>query len=202
MFNEFDPDMTALVLIDVQVGNLRLLQDAASNPALSNAVKLAEAAKILDLPVVMTSSQEEQVQGRVAPELQRALPEAFACRIRRTGAVNAWTDPDFRAAIQETGRTQLLIAGVTADAGLVLTSIGAVRDGFEVQAVLDASGSAPETSEYTSRRRMEYEGVELTTTNAIIAELAQDWSTPQGAELAKLTFAQAKPPGVFGRFGT
>jgi hypothetical protein len=45
--------------------------------------------------------------------------------------------------------------------------------------------------EEMSRRRMERAGVVLTTTNTIIAELVQDWSSPQGSELVMLLIATA-----------
>ena len=56
---------------------------------------------------------------------------------------------------------------------------------------MDASGSSYEIQEDMSRRRMERAGVVLTTTNTIIAELVQDWSTPEGMELVKLLVATA-----------
>jgi hypothetical protein len=40
-----------------------------------------------------------------------------------------------------------------------------------------------------ARSRMERAGVVLTTTNTAIAELVQDWSTPQGSELIQLLIA-------------
>lgn len=54
---------------------------------------------------------------------------------------------------------------------------------------LDASGSSYEVQENLARRRMEHAGVVLTTTNTAIAELVQDWSTPQGSELIQLLIA-------------
>jgi len=54
---------------------------------------------------------------------------------------------------------------------------------------LDASGSSYEVQEELARRRMEAAGVVLTTTNTVIAELVQDWSTPQGSELIQLLIA-------------
>ena len=68
-------------------------------------------------------------------------------------------------------------------------SMSAMDAGLEVQAVMDASGSSYEIQEDMSRRRMERAGVVLTTTNTIIAELVQDWSTPEGMELVKLLVA-------------
>jgi hypothetical protein len=56
-------------------------------------------------------------------------------------------------------------------------------------AVLDASGSSYEVQENLACRRMEHAGVVLTTTNTVIAELVQDWSTPQGSELIQLLIA-------------
>jgi hypothetical protein len=55
--------------------------------------------------------------------------------------------------------------------------------------VLDASGSSYEVQETLARQRMEHAGVALTTTNTAIAELVQDWSTPQGSELIQLLIA-------------
>lgn len=86
------------------------------------------------------------------------------------------------------------MAGVTTDVCLIYPAISAVRDGYNVQAVLDASGSPYELSEYTSRNRMERAGVVLTATNTMIAELVQDWSTPEGEKLKEILFREVLPP--------
>ena len=63
----------------------------------------------------------------------------------------------------DTGRKQLIIAAVTTDICLVFPTISAVGAGYEVQAVLDASGSSFAIGEeIASRRRMERAGVWLT----------------------------------------
>ena len=81
------------------------------------------------------------------------------------------------------------MAAVTTDICLIFPAISAVQEGFDVLAVLDASGSSYEVQEMLARRRMEDAGVVLTTTNTAIAELVQDWSTPQGSELIQLLIA-------------
>ncbi|HEY8034325.1 MAG TPA: isochorismatase family protein [Methylobacter sp.] len=86
--------------------------------------------------------------------------------------VNAWNDANFKKAVEATGRRNLIMAGVTTDVCLVYPAISACRDGYQVQAVMDASGSPYELSEDMSRRRMEREGVVLTATNTLMAELA------------------------------
>jgi nicotinamidase-related amidase len=188
---QFKPETSALVLIDYQVGTLQLVKNHQSDVALRNAVNLAKAARAFDIPVVLTSSQEDQIQGPVPPSLQHVLPKAFAARIKRVGIVNAWSDASFRKAVKDTGRKQLIMGGITTDICLVFPSISAVEDGFEVQAVMDASGSPFDISEDMARRRMERAGVWLTATNTMIAELVQDWSTPQGQLLVQLLVASA-----------
>jgi nicotinamidase-related amidase len=81
------------------------------------------------------------------------------------------------------------VSAVTTDICLVFPAISAVEDGYEVQAVLDASGSSSEIREETSRRRMDRAGVWLTSTNTTIAELVQDWSSAEGQKQMPLMMA-------------
>ena len=199
MKGQYTPENSALVLIDHQVGTLTFVHNMSSDDSLRNAVMLAKAAKAYGMPVVLTTSQEDHVQGPTAPALQQALPEAYKNRVKRTGIVNAWADPNFSAAVRATGRKKLIMAAVTTDICLIFPAISAVQEGFEVLAVLDASGSAFDVQEELARRRMATAGVVLTTTNTAIAELVQDWSTPQGTELVPLIMAsEPNTPGYAG----
>jgi hypothetical protein len=81
------------------------------------------------------------------------------------------------------------MAGVTTDICLVFPAISAVRAAYSVQAVMDASGSPFELSENMARRRMEGEGVVLTATNTVIAELTRDWSLPVAAKVQEVLYA-------------
>ena len=190
----FTSENAALLLIDHQVGTMQLIHNLPQEQVRRNTLALAKAARVLGLPVVLTSSQEERVQGPLLPELRDVLPAEFDARTRRAGLVNCWEDAAFRAAVEATGRKNLVMAGVTTDVCLVYPAISAVRAGYGVQAVLDASGSPFELSEEASRRRMEREGVVLTATNTLIAELARDWSRPEGGALLEILFREVLPP--------
>lgn len=85
------------------------------------------------------------------------------------------------------------MAGVTTDVCLVFPALSAVADGYNVQAVMDASDSPYELSEEMSRRRMQDAGVVLTAANTVMAELAQDWSSPEGQQLVQLLFTEVLP---------
>lgn len=194
MTHPFRPNSSALLLIDHQVGTMQLVKNLPLEQVRTMTLALARAAKILQMPVILTSSQEERIQGPLMPELAEILPDAFEARVRRAGIVNAWTDAQFVAAVEATGRKDLIMAGITTDVCLVFPSISAVEQGYRVQAVMDASGSPFELSEDMSRRRMQDAGVVLTATNTMIAELAQDWSSTEGSQLIELLFTSVLPP--------
>jgi nicotinamidase-related amidase len=179
----FNLDDTAVILIDHQVGTNTWASTTPLPLLQRNVVILAKFARGTGLPVVLTSSQETNinVQGPLMPELQEALPDAFAARIKRQGVVNAWDDPAFAAACRNTGRKNFVMAGVTTDVCMVSPAISAVEEGFTVKVVCDACGSTNQIAEEMSWRRMEAAGVHLTSTNAIVAELVKNWASPAGA---------------------
>jgi len=51
--------------------------------ALRNAIMLAKAALAFNMPIVITSSQEDHIQGPIASSLQRVVPAAYQTRIKR-----------------------------------------------------------------------------------------------------------------------
>lgn len=192
-YEKFSADKAALLLIDHQVGTMQLIKNIDRELAAKQSIALAKMAKILNMPVVLTSSQENNAQGPLLPEIAEILPEAYEARVKRPGVVNAWAYPDFHKAVLATGRKQLIMAGVTTDVCLIFPAIDAAREGFAVQAVMDASGSPSDLSEEFSRQRMHDAGVVLTATNTLMAEIAQDWSTPTGQQLIGLLFSDVFP---------
>jgi nicotinamidase-related amidase len=69
MQGQYTPENSALVLIDHQVGTLTFVHNISWEASLRNAVMLAKAAKAYGMPVVLTTSQEDHVQGPTAPAL-------------------------------------------------------------------------------------------------------------------------------------
>lgn len=179
----------ALLLIDHQVGTMGWVKSTSFEEMKRNALILAQAARILRLPVVLTSSMEEHAQGPLLRELESILPAEYSARIKRFGVVNAMEDEHFAAAVKATGRKKLIIAGVTNDVCTVYPALSLVREGLEVQVVADAGGSLSKVADDIALRRMEGAGVTLTTTNQLIAELAGNWTTPQGGQLVQLLMA-------------
>lgn len=189
----FTPQDSALLLIDHQVGTMQLIKNIPYDVVKQNAIALAKTAKILGLPVILTSSQETNIQGLLLSEFKEILPEAYSARVQRAGIVNAWNDPNFSAAVDATGKKNLIMAGVTTSVCLVYPVLSAIAAGYQVQAVMDASGSPSKLAEDVSWRRMENAGAILTATDSVIAELGQDWSTSAGSQLIQVLFQHVLP---------
>jgi len=179
----FTPDNAAMLLIDHQVGTMGWTHSSDINLVKKNALRLARIAKAVGMPVVLTTSMEDQVQGPLVPELEQILPEAFAARIKRPGIVNAMHHEGFNKAFKATGRKKLLIAGVTTEICVTFPVLQILEEGYEVQVSADASASWSKSGNELALRRMELVGATITTVDQIISELAIDWTSPNGRKL-------------------
>lgn len=186
----FTPENSAMLLIDHQVGTMGWVGSASLEEIKMNTIALARAADAVGMPLILTSSMEDQAQGPLFEELQLAVPDAYANRVLRGGVVDSMKDEGFAKAVTDTKLKNLIIAGITTDVCVVYPAITAVSEGYNVQVVVDGSGSPTQTADETALRRMESNGVTLTTTNQLIAELAQDWSTENGQKLMQVLFEE------------
>lgn len=69
-------------------------------------------------------------------------------------------------------------------------AISAVGDGYEVQVVVDAGGSPTQIADETALRRMERHGVQITSTNQIMAELATNWESSAGHTIKGIMYEE------------
>ena len=182
----FTPDNAAMLLIDHQVGTMAWTHSHDINLVKKNALRLARIAQAVGMPVVLTASMEDQVQGPLVPELEQILPEAFAQRIKRPGIVNAMHHDGFSKAVKATGRKKLIVAGVTTEICLTFPVLQMLEEGYEVQVSADASASWSKLGNDLALRRMENAGAVITTVDQIISELAIDWTTPNGKKLESI----------------
>ena len=178
----YNADNAAMLLIDHQVGTAGWMHSGSREEMKRNTLALAKAAAATGLPVVMTSSQEDQadVQGPLFPELRDLLPEAFAARIKRGGTVDSMADPDFAAAVEATGRRKLIMAGLLTEVCVLYPALSAIEDGYEVQVIADASGSGTVAGNGFALDRMRQAGIHVAGTIQILSEMVADWSRDPG----------------------
>jgi nicotinamidase-related amidase len=123
----------ALILIDYQPGLVDGTNSIRREALVNNVVALAKAAKMFDVPVILsTIAVEAGYQEPTTPELLEEVPGVAP--IDRT-AVNAWEQPEFRAAVEATGRRKLIIAGLWTEVCLVFPALDMLKEGYEVYAV-------------------------------------------------------------------
>ena len=184
--NVFTPENAAMLLIDHQLGTIRWTHSNDIDLVKQNAIKLAKIAKVLDMPIVLTTSLEDQVQGPLIPELESILPEAFKARIKRPGIVNAMHHPGFNKAVKATGRKKMFVAGITTEICVTFPVLQMLDEGYDVQVSADASASNTKFGDQLALERMRQAGAVITTVDMIISELAIDWTSPNGQKLASI----------------
>ena len=175
------PDNAVLAMIDHQTGLLVGVRDLDPMLLKNNIRGLTAMAKVLDLPSVITSSYPTGPNGPIMPDILENLPNAPV--INRQGEINAWKSPDFKKAIEKTGRKKIIMAGLVTDVCLLFPALSAVAEGYDVYAVIDASGTWNDTVQQAAIARMSQAGVKVTTWGSVLAEIMDDWRSPKGMEL-------------------
>lgn len=166
-------DNAVLLLVDHQAGLISLVQDFSPNEFKNNVLALAACGKYFKLPTILTTSFEVGPNGPLVPEIKEMFPEAPY--IARPGNINAWDNDDFVNAIKNTGRNQLIIAGVVTEVCVAFPALSAIEDGYEVFVVTDASGTFNEVTRDASWLRMQSAGVQLMSWFGVAGELHRDW---------------------------
>jgi nicotinamidase-related amidase len=168
------PDNATLLLIDHQSGLVSGVRDIEPDEVRHNVVAFARVAGVFGLPVVLTSTAP-MMWGPTLPELTEALPGVE--NIERS-LVNAWEEPRVRDAIKRTGRRKLLIAGITTPVCLTSAATSAAADGYDVYALLDASGTWSDLLRLTAIDQMRQAGVIVTSGVAAFTEMLRDNASP------------------------
>ncbi|MBL8898880.1 MAG: isochorismatase family protein [Planctomycetes bacterium] len=179
-----------MLLIDHQVGTLKLARNIPHAEILRNTRALARTAVETGMPLILTTSQEERFQGPLIADLLQIAPAAHAVRVKRPGVVDCWGYEPFRRAVEQTGRRRLILAGLTNDVCIVYPAISAREAGCDVQVVVDAGGSPTAAAEEAALARMRTNGVVITSTNQVLAELAMDWASPRGAAIQRIMYEE------------
>ncbi len=158
-------DRAALVLVDVQD---RLLAEVVRREAVSaNLLKLAESAKVLGLPVVVTEHSVKAFGPTIGPlraALERYEPLhklVFSCL----------GSDEFRGKLESLGREQLLLAGLETHICVCQTALDAVAAGYQVHVARDASSARSEESHAVGVEKMSGAGVIPASTETAIFEL-------------------------------
>lgn len=164
-----------LLLVDHQIGLYTGVRDIDTLQLKHNVVGLTRAMLALKVPIVVTTTTEK-MWGPMIPELADVLPEVKI--IERT-TVNAWHEKRVVDAVKATGRTQLIVTGISTDVCLAFPAIAALADGYQTYAVVDASGGFSQTQVDMGVRRMQQAGVIPVCYSNVAVEILADNAAPE-----------------------
>lgn len=179
-----DPADTVILLLDHQSGLFQTVKDIPVADLRRNVEMIAKLATLLKIPVITTASEPNGTNGPLMPEIELYAPHSVY--VARKGEVNAWDNQDFVDAVKKTDRRTLVMAGVWTSVCVMFPALDARAAGFNVYAVIDASGDPSEMASRASLARFVQGDVIPTTTNALLSELHRTWARPEAAELGAL----------------
>ena len=193
------PEESQLVLVDYQQRLMPAIHEGQA--VLANALRLAQAARLLDVPCWGT---EENAQGlgpldasllpliqKVVPKMTFAGAEDLMPRLRppaRAPQGNARSLPKHlqKAAPAQEERNSIVIAGCEAHVCLLQTALELLDQEFEVWVVTDACGSRTERNRDAAFDRLAGAGCELVTTEMVIFEWLRSAEHPRFKEALAL----------------
>ena len=132
---------------------------------------MAKVATLYELPIILsTVGVAAGYQADTIPEL-RAVLEGIEPIDRNT--VDAWDSPDFRAAVEATGRRKFIMGALWTEVCLVYPALDMLLEGYEIFAVSDVSGGTTVDAHERGMQRLVQAGAVPVTWEAVMAELGR-----------------------------
>jgi nicotinamidase-related amidase len=167
------PDDTVLLLLDHQP---QMFFGAASGDRaeiINATVALAKAARLFEVPTILSTIVAAAFTGPLLPQVADACPNAAV--IDRT-TLNAWEDGRVIDAIQATGRSKLVIAGLWTEACVAMPALSALEQGYEVFVATDACAGVTAEAHRRAIDRMVARGAVPIGWMTFMLELQRDWA--------------------------
>ena len=167
------PDNCVVALIDHQPQMMFGVAGFDRQSIINNTVALAKAARVFDVPVVLTTVETKSFSGNLWPQIRAVFPEQPA--IERS-SMNAWDDKNFVAAIKATGRKKLVLAGLWTEVCVAFPTVQAIHDGYEVYVVEDCCGDVSQLAHDNAMKRVIQAGAKPVTSLQVMLEFQRDWA--------------------------
>lgn len=172
---------SALLLIDYQPAMLRGVGSNDRARLINSTIAAAKAAKILDVPVVLSSILTSR-NGEFLPSIASLDPDATVYE-RKVPGFDALEDESFAAAVEAAGRRKLVVAGLWTSMCMALTALHGLAQGYEMYGLMDAVGDASVEAHDYGVQRMLQAGVVPTTWMPLVSEWMHDWTHPKAEQL-------------------
>jgi len=188
-----EAELSQLVLVDYQARLMPAIFE--STLVLSNALRLAQAAQLLQIPTLGTEQNPSRL-GENAPDI-KALCQRTLAKMQFSGVeegLGEWLRPPVKPPVGNarslpkhlqkpsntpTERSTIVIAGCEAHVCLLQTALHLLEDEFDVWVVTDACSSRTERNRDAAFDRLAGAGAELVTTEMVLFEWLRSAEHPQ-----------------------
>jgi nicotinamidase-related amidase len=204
-------DDAVLLLIDLQQRLMPVIHDR--DTVVARAVRLAEAARLMDVPVIATeqnpaglgptvpplSAYPQKVLAKTAfsaagaPGLAALLPAAGGgpaspggTPVEGATASAGGTPVEGATASAGGSRRQIIVAGCEAHVCVLQTVLDLLADGHRVAVAADAVGSRDPADRSAALERARQHGAEIVTSEMVLFEWLRDSQHPRFREVQKL----------------
>ncbi len=166
------PDNCLMTLIDLQPQMLFGVANFDRQAVINNNMILAKAAKLFDVPVVLSTVDTKGFSGLMWPQIQCIFPGQ---KTVERSTMNSWDDANFVAAVEKTGRKKIVLAGLWTETCVALATVQAMYDGYEVFVAEDCCGDLSQLAHDNAMKRVIQAGAKPVTAVSVMLEWQRDW---------------------------
>jgi nicotinamidase-related amidase len=167
------PDNCVVAIIDLQPQMLFGVANFDRQAVINNNLVLTKAARVFDVPVVLSTVETQGFSGQMWPQIAAVFPGQQS--IERS-TMNSWDDASFVAAIKRSARKKIVLAGLWTETCVALPTVQAIHDGYEVYVVEDCCGDVSELSHRNAMQRVVQAGAKPVTALSVMLEWQRDWA--------------------------
>lgn len=169
-----------MIIIDFQE---KLVNAVSANKETKTAVKSATAAKILNIPIII-SEQYPKGLGKTVEELFYVVKED-AVFVEKT-SFSLLKEDNILEKIQSYGKKQIILFGIETHICVLQTAIELKEKGFEVYVIKNACKSRQESEYLSGLDTMRDNGINIVTLEIALFELLETSKNPKFKEIQAL----------------
>jgi hypothetical protein len=170
------PDTAVIAYVDYVTGLDNLITTIPGRQFRNNVQAFAKFSPLFGLPTAVFG-EENPYYGTFLPEI-RKLIDAGAATFPRSTPTGC--TPAFMAWLAATGRRDVVIGGISIDNCTLHTALDLLRAGYNVQVVVDVSGSNSKLAEDMAIQRLAAAGAVNAGWLNTLTELGADFAGPHG----------------------
>lgn len=176
-----------LLLVDYQPAMFKGVASGDKVRIRHAAVCTAKAAKILNIPVVLTT-----INPKMNGDFIKEIADLFSDQeiyARKMPSFDAFEEDNVLNAVKGTGRKKIVISGLWTSMCFAYTALHAIRENYEVYGLMDTAGDSTSEAHYYGIKRMLQAGVTPITVESLVSEWMHDWGNPKAGELVKEVYS-------------